>query len=333
MKISPKLNSSIVIMFFGFGMVLSTSAFAQQQPRLNFVAGIKGKVEILRPQGTKPQTAFFGALLDTDDKLRVPRGASGEIACDNGTTWILSPGEFRVSQGCKYTDRSIFRRKGSLTSPTRSDNKNANIPYLISPRNTVIMTSTPTLRWNPIPGATSYKVRVLGGNIDWETQVNQPMVIYAGEQLQPNISYQVVISTSGGITTKNIDEPKFVVLEKSQSSQIKSEKSRRDQIRADVENLQRQAFNNQAKSLALAHLYRSNDLNEMAIDELERAIKNGSKITAIYQLLGEIYQQIDLNSLAKTKYETGLILAQKEGNLEAQESIQVGLAEVSKALD
>jgi hypothetical protein len=335
MKTNQKLISSIIGIFIGiFELSLSTAGFAEQhQPRLNLIVGInikgKSRVEILRNLGKKIQPAYIGDYLDSDDKLRVSKGASGEIACDNGKTWILSPGEFRVADRCEYTDKPIYKRRGSITSPTRSDNKNANIPYLMNPRNTAIMTSKPTLRWHPIAGVTSYSLQILsGGDVIWETQVSQPMVVYAGAPLKScNVKsctvYDVVISTGGGISTKNTDEPKFLLLDDDKIALIK----------ADIKNIQNQSLNTEAKSLALAHLYRSNDLNDMATDELERLVKNGSKITAVYQLLGDIYQQIGLNSLAKARYEIGLTLARKEGNSGAQESIQVGIAEVNKALD
>jgi hypothetical protein len=326
MKIFQKLNSFVIIILVGFGILLPTSVFSEGELRLNFIAGVKGKVEILYHEQEKYQTAFVGTFLHSDDKVLVPKGAFGEIACDNGKKWILSPGEFRVSQGCKYTDRPIFRRKPPSTTPTRGVGKDANIPYLISPRNTAIMTSTPTLEWNPIAGAKKYKVQIN----NWETEVIPPKVVYAGEKLKAYTVYKVkIITVRADISPNSDDDQKtdddqgFVLLDPDKINSIET----------NVEKLQGQTFTTEARSFALALFYRSNDLNNKAIDELERSVKAGSKITAIYKLLGDIYQEIGLNSLAKARYDIGLNLARNEGNLETQESIQIELEKVSKALE
>jgi tetratricopeptide (TPR) repeat protein len=83
----------------------------------------------------------------------------------------------------------------------------------------------------------------------------------------------------------------------------------------------------------LAHLYRSNELNAEAIAVLEKAVKEGNRTTAVYHLLGSIYQQVGLNLLAKEGYLTGLNLAKAEESWEAQGIIQESLGEVEEALD
>lgn len=317
-----KLNRLIEIFFGVFLVSLSTPGFAQQQ-RLNFISEVKGKVAILRTGRKKPQQAFPGDYLNSSDKLRLAEGASAKVSCDNGSTWIPSKGEFEVSKGCKYTDRVIFTRPGSNTSPTRAGN-DSRIPYLISPRNTAILTQQPTLSWNPVKGATGYRVQISGGEVNWSTNTNQPMVVYSGKQpLKPGIFYEVVINANNGISTKDIDDPTFFVLSSSDIQQVKT----------NIAQLQQQPLNNESKTLALAHLYRSKDLNADAIDVLEKLVKDRSKTTAVYQLLGSIYQHIGLNLLAKERYLTGLKFAQAEKNLEAQAIIQTSLGEVDEVLN
>jgi hypothetical protein len=317
-----KLNRLIGIFFAGFLVSLSTPGFAQQQ-RLNFVSEVKGKVEILRARRKNPQQAFPGDFLNSSDKLRLAQGASAKISCDNGSTWIPSIGEFEVSQGCKYTDKPVFMRLGATTSPPRAGN-NSKIPYLISPRNTAIVTQQPTLSWNPVKGATSYRVQISGGDVDWLTNVNQPMVVYSGKQpLKPGVFYEVVITASNGVSTKDIDDPTFFVLSDSDIQQVKT----------DMAQLQQQPLNNESKTLVFAHLYRSRDLNAEAIDVLEKLVKTGSQTTAVYQLLGSIYQHIGLNILAKERYLTALKLAQAEKNLEPQAIIQVSLGDVEETFN
>lgn len=251
------------------------------------------------------------------------QGASVKVVCNNLSIWNpQSKGEFELDKGCKFTNRVVITRPGSNTSPTRAGN-DSRIPYLISPRNTAILKQQPTLSWNPVKGATSYRVQISDGEVNWTTDVNQPMVVYSGKSpLKPGVFYEVVITANNGISTKNIDEPTFFVLGNSDIQQVKT----------DIAQLQQQPLNTESKTLALAHLYRSKDLNADAIDVLDKLVKGGSKTTAVYQVLGSIYQHIGLNLLARERYLTGLKLAQVEKNLEAQASIQVSLGEVDEVL-
>jgi predicted negative regulator of RcsB-dependent stress response len=318
-----KFNKLIGILLGVCVVSVSIPGVAQQR-RLNFISEVQGKVEILRAGRKKPQQAFIGDFLNSADKLRLAQGASAKVSCDNAVTWtIKSSGEFETSKGCKYTDRGIFIKPGINTSPTRAPN-NPSVPYLISPRNTAILTQQPNLSWNPVKGATGYRVQISGGEVNWTTNVNQPMVIYSGKSpLKPGVFYEVVITANNGVSTKDIDDPTFFVLSDSDIRQVKT----------DITQLQQQPLSNESKNLALAHLYRSRDLNADAIDVLEKLVKGGSKTTAVYQLLGDIYQHISLNLLAKERYLEGLKLAQAEKNLEAQAIIQTSLGEIDQALN
>ncbi len=83
--------------------------------------------------------------------------------------------------------------------------------------------------------------------------------------------------------------------------------------------------------MALAHLYRGNDLQAEAIELLEGLVKGGSQTVAVYRLLGDIYQQGGLSRLAKERYLKALELA-GAGNVEGQAAIQAELGEADYAL-
>jgi hypothetical protein len=103
------------------------------------------------------------------------------------------------------------------------------------------------------------------------------------------------------------------------------------EIEADVKNLQQQPLDNDAKAIAIAYLYQSKGLDAKAIEELERLVDGGSKTTAVYQLLGDIYHDRKISDeLAIDRYQTGLKLAKKEGNVRAQKYIQTQLKVLRK---
>jgi tetratricopeptide (TPR) repeat protein len=102
------------------------------------------------------------------------------------------------------------------------------------------------------------------------------------------------------------------------------------EIDADVKNLQQQPIDDDAKGIAIAYLYQSKGLYKKAIEELETLVDKKSQTTAVYQLLGSIYQQRKIDRLAIFRYRTGLKLAIKEENVEAQKYIQEQLKVLTK---
>jgi tetratricopeptide (TPR) repeat protein len=102
------------------------------------------------------------------------------------------------------------------------------------------------------------------------------------------------------------------------------------EIEADVKNLRQQPIDNDAKGIAIAYLYQSKGMYKDAIEELEKLVDGGTQTTAVYQLLGSIYQQRRIDKLAQATYQTGLKLAKKEGNVEAQKYIQEKLKVLNK---
>jgi tetratricopeptide (TPR) repeat protein len=319
-QVKTFLITLIVVIVISF-----TIPGATQQQRLIFISQVQGIVQLKRPNWKIYQPAYFGDLLNPTDRLRLVTGASAKVICDNLQTWHpKSQGEFAVSQGCPSSTRQVLKRPNAKTSPPRTGN-NPQIPYLISPRNTSILTLQPKFQWNSVAGATNYQVKILGQGVNWETKVTQPQVVYSGKQtFVPGLRYRVTITASNGASSKNNqDNPGFQVLSGAEIRRVKTE----------IAQLQRQTLNNESKTLALAHIYISNDLQTEAIDVLESSVKTGSSNTAVYQLLGNTYYQIGLVNLAKQRYLTAVKLAQAENNLEAQAIIQATLGEIDKNLE
>ena len=298
---------------------------------LNFIVAIAGNVQMKRPQCTGYKPVSIGTLVNPSDKLRLSKGASAKIQCTNLDVWDLGdPGEFSISQGCP-SSRPVLRRRNRTTTRTRTGN-DSTVPYLIIPRNSKVLTSQPKLRWNPVAGVKKYQVQLSGPNgFNWKTEVNQPQAVYSGkEPLKPGFRYWLNVTTDNGVTTKNKDNVGFTVMSEADSQRVKT----------GITKLQQQGLKGEGNILALAHLYRSNDLHGDAIDLISdfikkdksiqkyRSIQKGKPSSAVHQLLANTYQQVGLNLLAREKYMNALKLAQTEKNLEAQALIQTSLGEI-----
>ena len=312
-----------------WGLVGITTPVNAQLGNVNLLFGVSGDVWIKRVGSQKYQRASRG-WINLGDKLRLGKGATAKVICGKLPSirrWkVTSPGEFVVDRGCYPGRRKINIRRGSLRCCTRNAN-NPKIPYLISPRNTNILHNQPiSLRWNPVDGASRYQVRIFGPGVRWKTEVSQPRVIYSGQKsFKPDNRYRIIITSDKGLSSTSELPTGFTVLSEKQSKEIQAEISQLQQINASNKS------SNYLKAFAQGEVYYSNGLNHGAIEILERLIEQGSKTRVVYQRLGDIYQKVGLNRLAKQRYLAAVELSQKEEQ-EEKALIQLRLGEVNQVI-
>lgn len=292
---------------------------------LNFISEIKGDVRLKRSQWNGYQKANMGDLLNPSDQLQLSAGASATVMCNNLRVWVVPAGKVSlVSDGCP-SGTPIVTRPNSRRSPSRAPNET--IPYIISPRNTALLTNRPILRWNEVPGATRYQVRVqdAGLTLDWQTETSNTQIEYPGEPpLQPDSYYLLIVETDNGKSSEEEQgtDLSFTLLDAQKTESVGTE----------VAQLKQQQLTQEVEGLTLAYLYQSYDLKAEAIELLEGLVKQGSETAAVYQLLGDLYLQVGLNQQAKTPYLQALEIAQRTEDLEGQAKAQFGLGKVEYGL-
>lgn len=319
MLISFKEITSIALIL---GLITLFTPAQAQQNSLNFISDMRGDVKIKRASQRNYRQAYRGDTLNSSDSLRLGRGAYVEVLCDNSNTWYpKSPGTHKVSIGCPSIGGSVRRSSNRL--PTRPI-QDPNIPYVISPRNTRILTTKPTLRWNPVEGANSYEVRIQGIGFMWQTEVEGTGVAYGCEKLlQPGAGYELVVNADNGASSLEESSIRFYLLEEKEAGSIRSE----------VEQLQKRPLSEEGKALALVYLYRRNGLQAEAIEVLADLVAAGNETTAVHLLLADLYQDSDLVFLAQRQYLQALDLAKQEENWEAQAISQVELGAMEEVID
>lgn len=317
----PKIWSSIPRFLLFMSLTLIPVGF----PVASFgeIAGVhsifevKGKVNVQKKQWKKPHPAFGGLTLSPDDKLDVAANGSVKVYCSNTTIWTVKPGTHAVSIGCP-SGKSVIRLPNSNNDTLRPVGKTeealSKLPYLISPRETFILNNHSRLRWNAVPGATNYLVKIDG--VNWETQTNKTEIVYSGEPLlQGGRRYRVTIEANNGASSKRDAVVGFRMLD---------EQTQKTVLEA-VNTVKQQQLSSEEAGLVLAHLYRGYELYADAVEVLEGLVKQRSSVVTVYQLLGDIYLEIGLPQLAKKPYEKALGLATRTENLSVQASIQAGL--------
>ncbi len=290
-----------------------------QAVAIHTIFEIKGKVIVDKEQWKNPQPASVGLTLNGTDKLEVAANSLVKIYCSNKTTWTVQPGNYKISDGCPSVN-GVIHLTNSNNDTLRNDGKTedylATLPYVITPRDSYILTDTPLLRWNTVEGATNYTVNIDG--VNWERETNKTEINYSGEPpLKQRRRYRITIETDNGKLSKDDAVVGFTLLDEPTKNIVLEAKKA----------IEEQGFSSEEKGLILAQLYRGYELYAEAIEVLEKLVKQDSQIVAVYQLLGDTYLETRLPHFAKKPYEKALKLARETENLSITANIQKGLGE------
>ena len=302
---------------------LSTPSLSQNAP-VHAILEVKGKVVVNNKNWKKPQTAFVGLSLNSDDTLDIPARASVKIYCSDLSIWIVKPGKYKVSQGCP-SGKTVIRLPNSNNRTLRPISKTeaalAKLPYVITPRETDIISDRPQISWNSVPGVANYTVKIDG--INWEKKTDKTEIIYDGDRpLQPETRYWVTVTTDQGLSSQQDTEVGF---------NVSDEQTKKTVLNA-VEKIEKQPLSLTERGLVLAYLYRSYELYGDAINILEDLVNQGNKEITVYQLLGDTYLEVGLPQLAKNTYQKGLELAIKTQNIPSQTTIEKMLKQINDLL-
>lgn len=310
-------------------------AFAQ-----NRIVESTGTVFLRRGGSPSFRPVPVGTQLYRGDILKPASGARVTVLCSNLRRWVVPAGiPSNLNSGCPNTSSStqIGLRGGPVLNVPGGDNPE--IPYIITPRRTWLLSQSPILRWNAVPGAKTYMVKVIGPGVNWETQVAETEVVYPNNPpLKPEETYLVIVTADNG---KSSLEESITWTQEAPLLPLYQDSTRKgwgfsvrypdealDSLEADIASVKGDSLPEDAKVLALADLYVKWDLNAEAIDLLEERIARGSTTIAIYRLLGDLYSRSGLNLLAEARYLKVAELADANDNPEALASAHAGLARV-----
>ena len=264
---------------------------------LHVIGELEGWAEVR--QGEEDyRRAYVGDSLAIDDEIYVSPDAYLAILCDNGYFWEVPTGDWRVADGCP--DTGTVRRDPDDPFGVR-DPDDPKSPYPLYPRNTHILETRPLLRWNPVEGATRYRVAI---DTNWERETTDIEIAYDGAKLEPESSHTFRVCAlldddRVGEVSLGCSETKFSILAATEAEEVGTRTAE----------LRQRLVEGDGRSLALADLYFSYDLKQVAIEFLTAAIDRGTENAAIYQRLGDFYWSVALYRPARENYERALALA------------------------
>lgn len=210
-------------------------------------------------------------------------------------------------------------RRGRARGP-----EDALIPYVISPRNTAVLSDRPDLSWNPIAGVNQYTVSLRNGDTEiWTKEVNTNKTAYPADvnALQSGIDYTLVVKAGNGrASTEEDTEPTFYLLSPTKAATVRQ-----------AETLLATQSATEDTALLKADFYTGAELYSEAINTLEALVNQGTSSATVYRQLGDLYARSNLNIRAEPYYLDAIPLA--EGNLEEQARTQAALGELYVAIE
>ncbi|MCC5624280.1 lipopolysaccharide assembly protein LapB [Nostoc sp. CHAB 5715] len=283
---------------------------------------IQGYVRLKRKEWRDYHRTFVGTKLCLGDLLQPVSKAKVIVQCTDPeqNLWTVPNGmPSGAANGCPPPYELIYRPTGPIP-PTR-DPIARRIPYIISPKNTWLLSDKPKLRWIAVPDATSYVVRISGSGVNWETEVSTTEVVYPGEpSLKPGEGgYLLTVEADNG---ESSDKATFGLLDANQATIV----------RDATERIAKENLTDDAKTLAQAELYIGQGLIAEATEILSASTVKDSQTAAIYYILGDLYAQVQLLPQAEASYIKAMKLATIVNDQEGQTVVATRLAQLYEAL-
>ncbi len=249
-----------------------------------------------------------------------------------GDTLTVSPGA-TVKVRCSNTQTKLVPNDGKpaavndICGSRKVRGVNFDIPYIISPLDTQILTDKPTLRWNRATGANSFTVTLHNGELKWTLEVNRDQVckgnvcelIYPEDKpgLQPGVSYTLVVKANTNHQSTEDISPGFTTLSKEEAEDVRT-------IAKQIEAENLPAIE---KRIKLADYYADHNLIAEAIETLE-GLPKAEKSIAVYLRIGVLYSSIGLTRKAEVAYNEAIELPKVAENTQELAAVKVGLGEV-----
>jgi tetratricopeptide (TPR) repeat protein len=274
-----------------------------------------------------------GTPIYPGDKLRTAQNGQLMLQCADLGIKAIASNENQLNSCLLVTERSKAQcSKDLIKCPDRGDDKitwnNAPIPYIISPRRTQLLNNQPVLRWNPVVGATSYKLslRENGAKFNWEMTVSGTEAVYPGEPaLKPGANYKLIVVANTGASSEDAvgeGDTEFSVLNEAEVERVKSE----------VGAIGQKVPNESAQKLAISRVYLNTNLIAEAIEILENLQKAEIEIPPIHRSLGDLYlERLQLVPQAESYY-SQVIQAAKTDDIEELTAARYGLGQVHSAM-
>jgi hypothetical protein len=314
MKTRLSLTSFLFVIF---GAVILFGVRAEAQDTVAVITEIKlnrGDVQVRSPgkkAGEKPallQSLYAGSQIqatkDASAVVLFTDGMKTVTVNEKNSPFEVKPGEGKAaSGGVKEAANSLLGKKKPPTYVALAVRSGKQAPVLVSPRNTKLMTDSPTFQWMGMerqPGT----VRIYGPEgLLWSaenialTQIKYPA---SAPRLKPGVEYSWTIEKKGFPVEKVL----FKLVPPEEAKAVEEKVASLDKT---------QGLSKNTVAILKAGLLTSRELYHDAREALSEAVKDDPDEPTLHFLLADIYDKTGLKNLAGEEYsESDYLLKQKQ---------------------
>jgi hypothetical protein len=309
--------------WFGFYLVFMTAVWAQTP--IHLVVDVQGQVTLKRSHWQIENPLSFGTEVALGDLLHLLEpSAQVAVLCADLSLEIISGQEFS-SIACSEQNPVLYYR-GDRIAPVRAP-PTLNLPRVLSPRATKLLSNRPTFHWEAIEEA-SYTVRLkkLPNDLVWETVTTDNYLPYPDEPpLEPDVSYILEVEARVGDTSyfssaEGIPNLGFRVLDE----------TGREKVLSDAEKISALPLSEMARAFVLAKHYAGNELYAESLEQL--SISDVALNFGPQYALGKLYNDVSLPDFAATHFTNALDLAVTHGNVEGEAQAHFQLARLADSV-
>jgi len=283
-----------------------------------------GSASIENPALRRLRAAKPGMALRVGDLIQPYLDAVVVIRCESGSTRRVRS---LVGLGDLCPD-SVGRR---FTMTGRGEDDFLLFLNGLFTYSTQVTEAHPVLRWNPVEGATIYRVEMFQDDeVIWNWSGDDTRVPYGGEGLEPGASYVFIVTA---IDQDGEERRSRLLLRRLSEAEATS-------IQDAVTQVEAQGLSDEGRAIALAQIYQGvaqpnnspPDGTGLVFDlmtHLESVIESGNPSSYLYRLLGDSYLQVGLIDAAQRQYETVIQLTALGQDLPSRAAAWVGLANIA----
>ncbi|MFB2771885.1 tetratricopeptide repeat protein [Pelatocladus sp. BLCC-F211] len=308
-------NTSAVLL-----VLLSYSNLLVQQQTLASTSREQNCDPIGRVLSGGDRTLPKGSLLCKGDRLSPSSGKIVKILCYQNQK-VLQLGKGAVDDsGDKCVPQTIGMQQCTPQSRSKCPkpkNPGSDEPTIISPYSSLILNPRPSIRWNPVGGATSYVVIWRGEGVSWSKVVKATELAYSREEkaLSVGTTYKLTIIANSGDSPVSASYSAVNMLPSSTTQQITSL----------IKQIQSLKLSPDEEARDLDSVYMSQKLLTDAIEVLKARVDANTTNPTIYRLLGDRYLEAGLPADAEKMYIEASALAQSADNANELAASRTGL--------
>jgi|GEM_PF-1254787 len=296
----------------------------------NLLVEAEGDVWLRRVGWTEFLPAGFGIAVQPGDLLRIPEGTVVSVFCGNETLWDAGP-KTLPDDGLEHTapcQTGRPPRPWSDVAALRGE-QGGQIPYVLRPRNTALISNQPQLQWHPLPGVNSYTVTLISddGKERLPVEVGDEQVEWPADwpPLEARATYVLVVEGGGALSDEGNEQHAglgFWLLSDADAEVVSELESR----------LRAQPITPTGTALLVAELYLSHQLRAEATELLE-GLATSSGVAPVWLALGQTYLEAGLPSETISALDEAVAVAQATGQQDVEAAARVGLALVARLQD